>query len=249
MYFLWLMAAVAVAGIGWGVRRRSALGGQALIAIGCVGCLAALGWLVRQNLFAPDAQPPNRAHAVVGFFLANHTQREIAGQRGTVVLILPPESILDSRTAETYVNSFRAPLLRGQSELELQVAALEIPPKIAKAGNLPLTAFEQVMAKFPNALAFVSYAGVPPDIASLVSAGQGKHPPFLLFDPHRTTNWVGALKQNQIRCVIVPRPDVDLSAMPGISGMPGEIFGQLYLLATPETADRIAAQLQSARSK
>lgn len=250
MYFFWLMAALAVAGIGWGARRRSALAGQALIVLGCVGCLAALGWLVRENLFSPDdAPPPNRAHAVVGFFLANHTQREIAGQRGTVVLILPPRRGLDAQTAETYVNAFRAPLLRGQAGLELEVVELDAPKKQAQAGSLPLAAFQEVVARFPKAVAFVSYAGVPPDIASLFPAAQGRNPPFLLFDPHRSTNWVSALKQNRIRCVIVPRPDVNPYATQGIAGMPGDIFGQLYLMATPETADRIAAQMESAKPR
>ena len=172
MYFLSLVAALAVAGIGWGIRRRSVLWGQGLIAVGCVGCLAAIGWQVRESLFPADAKPPNRAHSVVGFFLASQTQREIAGQRGTVVLVLPPTSALDAETAETYANAFRAPLLRGHPELEVQIATLEAPAREAKAGTIPLAAFKQVVAKFPAALAFVCFAGVPADIATLFPPDQ-----------------------------------------------------------------------------
>ncbi|HEY9171911.1 MAG TPA: hypothetical protein VI136_06475 [Verrucomicrobiae bacterium] len=244
-YFLLLLAAFAVAGVGWAVRRRSALCGQVLIGLGCVGCLAVVGWQVRQSLFPADAKPPSRAHAVVSFYLASQTQREIAGQRGTVVVILPPASQLDAETAENYVNALRAPLLRGHPELELEIARLNVPAKAAKTGTLPLAAFQQVVAQYPKALAFVCYASVPPDIESLFPTDPQTMPPFFLFDPLRGTNWLGALKQNHIRCVIVPRPDVNPAQTASVSGMPGEIFGQFYLMATPANATQIATTLAS----
>ena len=242
-YFLLLLAAFAVAGVGWVVRRRCALCGQVLIGLGCIGCLAVIGWQVRQSLFPTNATPPSRAHAVVSFYLASQTQQEIAGQRGPVVVILPPASQLDAETAETYVNALRAPLLRGHPELELEIARLDLPAKAAKTGTLPLAAFKQVLAKHPKALAFVCYASVPPNIESLFPTDPQTMPPFFLFDPLRGTNWLSALKQNRIRCVIVPRPDVNPAQTAGVSGMPGEIFGQFYLMATPANATQIAAKL------
>lgn len=243
MYFLSLVLVLAVAGIGWGIRRRSAVLGQGLIAVGCVGCVAVIGWQVRQSLFPADAKPPNRAHAVVSFFLANQTQREIAGQRGTVVLVFPPTSALDAETAETYANAFRAPLLRGHPELEVQIATLEAAGKAARSGNIPLAAFQQLVAKFPGALAFVCFSGVPVGIETLFPPERPTVPPVFVFDAGGTTNWMRALMQRRIRSVIVPRPDVNPAAMNGIAGLPGEIFGRLYYLATPETAEQIAAKL------
>ena len=243
MYFFSLVVALAVAGIGWGIRHRSVLWSQGLIAVGCVGCLAVIGWQVRQTLFPADAKPPNRAHSVVGFFLANQTQREIAGQRGTVVLVLPPTSVLAAETAAAYANAFRAPLLRGHPELEVQIATLEVPVREVKAGTFPLAAFKQVVAKFPGALAFVCFAGVPVGIEALFPADQATVPPVFVFDTGGTTNWVPALVKHRIRSVIVPRPDVNPAAMGDIVGMPGEIFGRLYYLATPETAEQVAAKL------
>jgi hypothetical protein len=243
MYFLLLVVALAVAGIGWGIRGRSVLWGQGLIAVGCVGCLALIGWQVRESLFPADAKPPNRAHSVVGFFLANQTQREIAGQRGSVVLVLPPVSALAAETAETYANAFRAPLLRGHPEWEVQIATLEAPAKDVKTGTFPLAAFKQVVAKFPGALAFVCFAGVPAGIETLFPPDQLTVPPVFVFDAGGTTNWVPALVQHRIRSVIVPRPDVNPAEMSGIAGLPGEIFGRLYYLATPETAEQVAAKL------
>jgi hypothetical protein len=106
-----------------------------------------------------------------------------------------------------------------------------------------LAAYQQALARFPNALAFVSYASVPADIAELFPAEQSARPPFFLFDPDRTLNWLTALKKGRIRSVIVPRPGVDLAKGAGVVGGPGELFGQFYLMATPANADQVAAQL------
>jgi hypothetical protein len=242
-FFLILLSALAVGGLGCLVRRRSAFWGQSLIVLGCLGCAGALVWQVRQSLFQPQARGPNRAHAVVSFYLANQTLREVAGRHGLVVLIFPPARVLDEETAQSYARGFSPLLLRGHPELEVQVATLEAPAKAGKAGDLPLAAFKQVVARFPNALAFVSYGGVPADIDQLFPPEQTKPPAFCVFDPAGTTHWVSALKKGRVQMVIVPRPGVNPAAMAGIAGAPGEIFSQLYLLATPETADQIAAQL------
>jgi hypothetical protein len=242
-YFLAVAVALMIAGIGWGLRRRFAVLGQGLMVLGCVGCLGVLGWQIRESLFSEDNQPPNRAHAGVSFFLANQTQSAIAGQRGIIVLVFPPTSALDAESAESYANAFRAPLLRGHPEWDVQIATLEAPAKEARAGRMPLAAFQQLIAKYPGALAFACFAAVPPDIETLFSSDQKAMAPWFLFDPQGSTNWVKALKQNRIRSVIVPRPDVNLAAAAGLAGMPGEIFSQLYLLATPSNAEQVAATL------
>jgi hypothetical protein len=66
-----------------------------------------------------------------------------------------------------------------------------------------------------------------------------------VFDPWQTTNWVGALKEGRIRAVVVPRPDVPPGAGAGMVGEPGTIFSQLYLMATPATAEQVAARLSA----
>jgi len=242
-YFLWLLPALAVGGLGCLLRRRSAFWGQALIVLGCLGCAGILAWQVRESLFSSASKPPNRAHAVVSFYLANQTLRDMAGRRGSVVLIFPPKSVLDQETAESYANAFTPLLLRGHPELDVQVARLEAPAKAAKSANAPLAAFKQVVARFPGALAFVSYAGVPADLDQLFGPDQPSAFPFCAFDPAGTATWLSALKQGRIRFVIVPRPGVNPAAGAALAGPPGEIFDQLYLLATPETADQVAAQL------
>jgi hypothetical protein len=241
--FLLLLSALAVGGLGCIFRRRSAFWSQGLILLGCVGCAGVLFWQVRQSLFRPEERAPNRAHAVVSFYFANQVLREIAGRRGVVVLIFPPLSVLDQDTAESYARAFSPLLLRGHPELEVQVATLEAPAKAGKSGDLPLAAFKQLVARFPNALAFVCYSGVPVDIEQLFPTEQKNPPAFCVYDPAGTTHWASALKKGRLQLVIVPRPGVDLATQAGIAGAPGDIFNQLYLSATPETADQVAAQL------
>ena len=156
---------------------------------------------------------------------------------------MPPACVLAAETAETYANSFRAPLLRGHPEWEVEIATPEVSSREAKSGIIPLPALKQVVAKYPKALAFVRFAGVPTGVETLFPAEPAAAPPLFVYDSGGTTNWVPALVQRRIRAVIVPRPDVDVAAASGLAGMPGEIFGKLYYLATPETAAQIAAKL------
>lgn len=244
MYFLLLSSALAVAGLGWLLRRRFAAPGQTLMVLGIVGCVAVLIWQVRQSVFPPAVKMPNRAHAVVSFFLANQIQQAVAGQRGTIVVLLPPPSLVDAETAQTYANTLSAPLLRGHPELDVQVITLESAGKAANPGSIPATAFKQAIEKSPRALAFASYAGVPPDATTLFPLNP-PNTPFFVFDPVGSTNWLAAVKQGRIRSVIVPRPGVNAASQGGIAGDPGYIFSQLYLMVTAANADETAALLGS----
>jgi hypothetical protein len=238
-YYLLLLPALAVAGVGWVARRRFAMPGQMLMVLGCLGCVAVMGWQVRQTIFPPAATAMNRAQTVVSFYLANQTQQAIAGRSGVVVLIFPPRNLMSAEAARDYANAFSAPLLRGHPEWQVQSVTLAAP---AKGAGISLASFQQAIAKHPNAIAYVSYAPVAADIGELFPGGPSGAP-FFLFDPEGGVNWLSALKQGRIRSVIVPRPGINLDAHAGIAGDPGGIFNQLYFIATPANADHIAAQL------
>ncbi len=248
-YYLLLAAALVVGGIGFFVRRRAAGLGQGLIILSCLGLIGVLVWQVRSTMFSDDAKPPNRALAVVSFSLANQVQGVIAGQSGTIVMVLPPAGALDAETAESYANALRAPLLRGHPEWELQIANLDAPVKAARAGKIPLPAYQQLVGQHPTALAFVGFAPVPEEMETLFRTDTKTSAPWFLYDPQGGTNWLTALKQKQVRSVIVPRPDVTPQAASGVAGMPGEIFDRLYLLVTPENADRLTSQLGGPTSR
>jgi len=245
-YYVFLVAALAVAGVGCLLRRRAQFWGQAMMVAGGIGCLVCIGWQVRQTLFAPEPKAPDRGQAVVGYYLANQVLSQIPSTEGTIVLFFPPESVLDEETVGTYAGTFSR-VLRGCPGLNVQVLTLAAPAKAAKAGRISLTSFQQAVSNVPPALAYVSFAGVPADIENFRSAEGQPTPDFYVYDPWGTTNWLAALKRGRIKTVIVPRPDIHYQAGEDVSGPPGEVFQQLYLMATPATADEIAPKLRPAQ--
>jgi hypothetical protein len=243
-YYFFLVLALAVAGLGYLVRRRSFFWGQVMLIAGCLGCAGCVAWQVRQNLFSPSAKGPDRGQAVVGYFLANQVLSEAGNQQGAVALFFPPDSVMDAETVGTYAGTFSR-VLRGFPGLKVQVLTLVVPSKAAKAGLIPLAAFQQATSNAPPAMAYVSFAGVPADIENFPPTAGERGPGLFVFDPWRTTNWLSALRKGRVRIVIVPRPGVHPAPDSEISGEPQEVFRQLYLMATPATADKIAAELGS----
>ncbi len=243
-YYLLLLPGLAVIGIGLLLRRRAPALGQTGLILGCVVCLAAFLWQVRQSFFPESAKVPSRAHAVVGYYLANQVQALVAGRSGRIVVILPATSAADA--GEEYAGPFSAPLLRGHPELTVEVVRLETQRKGTGPAGVDSAAFKNAVAKMPNSLAYVSYAGVPPNLETLFPPSESSLA-FFVFDPKAGTDWVAPLKKGIIRSVIVPRTDVDQKAMSGIAGLPGEVFDQLYWLATPANADSVGTRLAAKR--
>jgi hypothetical protein len=240
MTFLLLLAALVMSGVGVWMSRRWRVLGQVMMGLGGLGLIGVLALQVRQNLFPPQPKMPNRCNMAVSYCLANCLLGDLAGQSGNVVLLFPQRRLMDADTEQSYEEGFVLTLRHGRGKLHLKALRLEGGNRDAGHG---LSAFKQALAQTPEALAIVSYAGAPSGFETLFSAGQPKIAPLYVFDPEGTTNWLSALKQGRIRSVIVPRPGVNPATTAGIAGPPGEIFDQLYLLATPETADQVAAQL------
>ncbi len=241
-YYVFLILALAVAGAGCLVLRRSEFWGRLLVGAGCIGCLVCIGWRVRETVFAPEPKGPDRAQAVVAYFLAEHVLSEVGNQQGMVVLLFPPESVFDQETVGTYAGTFSR-VLRGFPGLKVQVQTLTAPAKAARAGRIPLSAFQQVISNAPPALVYVSFAGVPAGLESLWPSDSQRAPGFFAFDPWATTNWLGALKAQRVRAVIVRRPDIPRTAGDEVAGEPSEVFNRLYLMATPANAEQIAMKL------
>jgi len=241
-YYLILVLALTLVAVGLLVRQRSEFWSRAMMILGGLGCAGCIVWQVRETVFPPAATGPDRGQAVVAYFLAQQVLHEVGNRQGAIVLFFPPESILDEEAVGTYAGTFSR-VLRGFPGLKVQVLRLALPRKAAKAGKIPLAAFQQATTNGPAAVAYVSFAGVPADIEQLLPTTPPQGPGFFVFDPWRTTNWLGALSEGRVRGVIVPRPGVDPLAAREISGEPAEVFKRLYLMATPATANQIAAQL------
>jgi len=177
----------------------------------------------------------------VSYCLANCLLGDLAGQSGSVVLLFPQRRLMDADTEQSYEEGFLPPLRHGHGMLRLK--ALRLDGGGRNAGQA-LSAFKEALAQAQEALAIVSYAGVPADFETLISAGQPKIPPLYVFDPRGTTNWLAALKNGRIRVVVLPRPGVDPRSGAAVAGMPDAVFEQCYLLATPANADHVAASLK-----
>ncbi len=234
-----LLAALAVSVVGVVVSRRWRVPGQALMVLGGLGLIAVLALQVRQNVFPPQLKPPGRAEMAVSTVLANCVLRDLSSRNGDIILLFPPRRSMDADTEQSYEEGFTLPLRHGHGNLHLK--ALHLAPATGQTGY-DLAAFKQVIEQAPDALGFISYAGVPKGFETLFSAPQSPGP-FYVFDPDATANWLPALKSRRIRAVVLARPGVKPGSRESVTGMPQDIFDRFYLLATPETADQMAAQI------
>lgn len=245
-YYLFLALAIGLGAAGFLARRRSSLAGQVMILSGCIGCAACLAWQVRQHVFTPSSKGPDRSQAVVSYMLASQVLDQAAEQSGAVMLLFPPRSVLDEESVGSYVGTFGR-VLRGFPQLKVQVVTLDVPSRAAKAGRIPLSAFHQATSTSTTnvqpAVAYVSFAGVPADIEKFLPAEAQRAPGIFVFDPWGTTNWLSALKKGLISSVVVPRPGARSGSDSEISGEPQAVFNQLYLMATPATAEQVASEL------
>jgi hypothetical protein len=176
----------------------------------------------------------------VSYCLANCLLEELAGQSGKVVLLFPERRMMSADTEQSYEDGFLPPLRHGHGRLELKAVRLE-------GAGQDTAAFKQALDANQDAMAFVSYAGVPPGFETLFSGGAPNAPPFFVFDGNGTTHWLEALKEGRIKAVVLARPGRDARGRETIVGMPEQIFQEFYVLATPANADEVAASLKAAR--
>ena len=235
MFFLILLPAFVLMGVGFAVRRRSETAGNVFAGLGVLVCIGAVIWQARDTVFTPKNRIPAQDAIALNGVLSGMVQQDIYGKKGIVLLVFPNEKSMKEQTLEDLRNSFRGVLLRGHPEWDVETARLQSATGSANE-------FKAAIAQAKDIVAVVSYAGVPEDIASALPGGAGS-PSVFVFDPQGRTTWVAPLKQGKLRCVVVPRPDVDAKTRESIIGMPAENFGKLFYLATAANADQIASQL------
>jgi hypothetical protein len=238
--FILLLLALAVSGAGAWARRRWPAFGQVLMVVGVLSLTAISFVQIRKIIFPPPENTTDRSQMAVSFCLANCVLADLPGQSGTVILLFPPRTRMDANAEESFEDGFMMPLRHGHGTLHLKALFLEGKP--GKAGY-DLAAFQKLLEQAPDALAVVSYAGVPVGFGNLYTTGQPKIPHFYAFDSEATTNWLGPLKNGHIRAVALPRPGTDSRVRQTVTGRPEQVFEQFYLLATQETADQVAAQI------
>ena len=235
-----LLAALTLAGVGVWMSRHSQALGQSMMGLGALGLVAVVVLQVRANLLPASSKTENRARMAVSYCLANCLIEDLPGQSGSVLLLFPPRRDLDADAEQSYEEGFTPALRHRHGDLELKAVRLE-------KGGRDLSAFKSALAQDAEALAVISYAGIPNNFETLFSAGQSNAPLFYVFDANGTANWLDALKNGRIRAAIVPRPGVNAREREGVIGMPETVFERLYLLAAPANADEVAATLKGKR--
>lgn len=241
-YFLFLAAFLAVAGIGYGIRNRWDFPRKLLMMVGGIGCIGLIIWQVRGVIANSSGTQLDRYHAAASYALGTQVASQMGGQRGQVVLIYPPARSAGAEAENTLTYAF-ARVLQSSPSLQLRVTNLVAAGSSKKNGQFSLAAFEQAFGAAPNDVAYVSFAGIPLGIEDLSRFQAERGPRLFVFDPRGTTDWLAGLKKGVIRGVIVPRPDARPAKDDEIQGRPEEIFQRFFIMATPETADQIAAQL------
>ena len=98
MTILLLLAALALAGAGRWMSRRSRVLGSTMMGIGGLGLVAVIVLQVRQNLFPPQEKAPNRYEMAVTYGLLNSLLGDVTGQSGNVVLLFPSRRDMDEDT-------------------------------------------------------------------------------------------------------------------------------------------------------
>ena len=206
MTFPLLLAALLMAGAGgWMIRRWRVLG-RLLMALGGLGLVGVVALPVRQNMSSPQPKMTTRCEMAVSSCLAECMLGDLAGQSRSVVLLFPQRRLMDADTERSYEGGFIPPLRHRRARLRVKALRLEGGDRAAGHG---LSTLKQALTQAPDALAIVSYAGVPAGFEILIASGQPATPPFYVFDPDGTTNWLGALKAGRIRAVVLPRPGVE----------------------------------------
>lgn len=244
-YYGWLVGSLALAGIGLLVRKRQLVAGTVLAAVGALAAMGVIVWQVYGLAFGSTNAPPvDRQQAVVAYFMGYEVLAELNSRKGTVALVLPPDTRANQAELDSLFNTF-ARVVAPVTGLKLVDVSVAAEPRAIREGNVSAAAFNAAVADLTNLVACVSFVGVPREVERLALRQAEPPVPLFVYDPSGGTHWVVDLKAGHIRRVIVPRPLAPGEMIP-VGGAPDELFRRGFRLATPATAEAIAAELSMA---
>lgn len=233
-YFLWLFLCLLVAGAGHVLERRGLRWGRVLLAFGVVGSAALVIVQAYRTVFRGGGSAIDRHSAALAYFMGYEVVGELRGIDGTLCVILPPDTAANQDRLDSLFNTF-ARVLAPLPTLRLHAVSLEAKDRQVGTGRVPLERFERAVAEVTNALAYVSFAGVPVDLERWSVWSGPSPPPVFVYDPSGGRAWLPALKQGRIRRVVVHRPDLNPAERTTV-GPPDEIFRRHFLLLKPADA-------------
>ncbi len=228
-YFLWLALFLAISLAGYLAARRNALVGRTLMAVGAIGCGVLVIRQVYQVAFGGAGRPMDRSIAAAAYYLGHELLGQLPSLEGDICLILPPDSSANQAVLDTAFDTF-ARVLAPLPTLRLKEASLRTKLRLVEEGRVPNEAFEQALQQVPDAIAYVSFAGVPSDVKRLSLCTKTNPVPFLVFDPSGGRAWAEMIDQGRIRCVVVPRSELEGGLRGAAIGPPDEIFKERFLM-------------------
>jgi hypothetical protein len=149
------------------MSRRWRVLGRLLMALGGLGLVGVVALQARQNVFSPQTKTATRCEMAVSSCLAECMLGDLAGQSGSVVLLFPQRRLMDADAERSFEEGFIPPLRHGRARLRVKALRLEGGDR---AAGHDLSALKQALAQAPDALAIVSYAGVPAGFETLLAS-------------------------------------------------------------------------------
>lgn len=242
-YFLWLALCLGAAAAGLALRRRYPRPGLALAFLGLIGGAVSVGWQVSSLFSSGSGRSVDRYDATVAYFMGYELLNELGSRAGHVAVLLPAQTRSNRDRLDVLFDTL-ARVLAPFPGLRLHDASFQASERRIVDGALTAEDFTEPLAHITNALAWVSFVGLPKDPASFAPLADSDSPPWFVFDPSGATAWRASLKRGAIRRVIAPRPD----AAPGdATGPPDELFREYFVMATPANADAVADRIERAR--
>lgn len=186
------------------------------------------------------SNPPGAADSAwdeaVGHALGKAIAKDHPGGGTVVILDFSPGDSLS-----VYARARLAGLTKGWKPGSFQASVVEAPdvaaalglgdgPQVLMPGMLTRDAYSVLLARFPGAVAVVSFLGVP---SKLVAADARTLPPLYALDLAPPELEAAAAGPATVRALVRIRSHVDFSA-PAPSGGPEEVFSARYDLVTYE---------------
>lgn len=235
-YLLLCLLGIGVGALGWWLSKKVAAVGQLLMAAGLLILIGTVGWQVMSTFGLGVGPQMNRGQASVAYALANQLLRDREGRNGTVALLFPPNRSTSQAALDSFYEGYARVLTRFPS-LELKEVTVELSASQLRKGDLDASVFDEVITANGDALAIVSWIGLPDRFDGASLGGDSERRPLLyIYDQTNKRNWIDLVRSKLISGAVIPREDLD-EAKFDAANTPGAVFDVSHRLITTKNID------------
>lgn len=234
-----LVGALLLGALGFWLHSRRNRAGIVLLGLAAVCAVVPNLWLYLQRERGSQVPVTARNFSILGWVMGEWAQEALGTQRGTVLFLLPPESVMP-RAARlsaqaAFLDNFREdrPVSR-----EVVVAGPAAGATLQVTGAAE---FERALGTLGGVAIVVSFVGIPEKFETSAFAGKTPRPLLFAYEPNPGGHWLAAVKAGIVQRMVLPKPGVDPAKFSAV-GPPQEVFPELYLSVTAENADEIASR-------